>query len=114
FHWLQVGKGRWGTTKKEYRLVRPPAKELAVALNERITLKWRKALAKFVPLGLPHAHDRIGASVPEAIEGSCVVSKMVIQNCPLSSDRCFHGAKSLPLVFCCVLARSRTDGLRLG
>jgi hypothetical protein len=69
-----------------------------VALNERITLKWRKALATFVPLGLPHAHDRIGASVPEAIEESRVVSEMVIQNCPLSSDRCFHGAKSLPLL----------------
>jgi hypothetical protein len=63
-----------------------------VALDEGLSFKLRERPTVFVPLGVPHPTHEIRAGVPEATDGHCVTGKMIIQDCPMRSDRRLHGA----------------------
>jgi hypothetical protein len=56
-----------------------------VALNERIVLKLREALARFVGAGLPHANNGRRVCAPKPLNERGVLSKMLFELRPLTA-----------------------------
>jgi hypothetical protein len=69
-----------------------------VPFDERFTLTLGEALTEFVGLVFPHSADGVGASLPEALDLLCMLSKMIVQRCPLRSDRQLHGEYPAPVL----------------
>jgi len=88
-------------------LLWPRAEELAVAFDESVALKLREMLAVFVRLALPHAKYCIAIRAPEAVDEPRVVLEMIVERCPLCSDRSFHGDES-PGGLCCAVGPSHS------
>jgi hypothetical protein len=70
-----------------------------MALDKRIALKFRKAVARLVSLAPPHADHGIAIRSPETVDEPGVVLEMAIQGGPLSGNRPLHDSEfHLPLV----------------
>src|SRR5262245_61297143 len=83
-------------------LLRPDAKQIAVALSQSLSLKRGERLAVLIGLSLPHPAHGPPLDAPEPVHQLGVVGKMALQCLPLSCARPFH---SIP-------ARSRGNPAR--
>ena len=68
-------------------LLRPTAKQLAVAFDERITLELRKRLAGFVGAARPHSDQGGRTNVSEMVDQPCVVLEVILKLSPRASSR---------------------------
>jgi hypothetical protein len=61
-----------------------------MALDKRLALKFRKAVAALVSLVPPHANHRIAIGCPETIYQLGMMLEMASQGGPLSGKRPLH------------------------
>jgi len=61
-----------------------------MAFYESLSLKFGKVVAEFVGLALPHASHGNAVGTSEAFDMLCLFSKMIVQRCPVGSERCCH------------------------